>query len=96
MLPVMSGRSDTVGNRVYAGDVGIDHVGRMVVPVRARKALGIQTQDTLLAYVDARANEIVLKVSKRHCMACGGTEELRSYKDVILCAHCLMEMKNDG
>ena len=62
MLPVMSGRSDTVGNRVYAGDGGIDHVGRMVVPVRARKALGIQTQDTLLAYVDARANEIVLKV----------------------------------
>lgn len=83
-------------SRLYAGDVGIDHVGRMVVPMRVRRALGIHTQDTLMAYVDTGANEIILKVTKRHCMACGATEGLKSYKDAVLCASCLMEMKENG
>ena len=79
-----------------AGDVAVDSVGRMVVPIKARRALGIQGQTDLKAYIDMKGGAVVLKVAKRCCLACGSTENLKSYQNIVLCDRCLTELQKNG
>ena len=69
----------------FAGDVSVDSVGRMVVPIRARRALGIRGQTDLKAYIDEASGAVVLKVKKHCCLICGATENLKIYQNIALC-----------
>ena len=80
----------------FAGDVAVDSVGRMVVPIKARKALGIQGKTDLKVYIDVRGGAVVLKVARQRCLACGSMENLKSYQNIALCDRCLKEMQEHG
>ncbi len=68
----------------------VDALGRIVIPVRLRRSLGLKTNDPLEVYTND--DEIVLKKYIPVCVFCGGEEELLTYKSKYVCAACAKEI----
>ena len=68
----------------------VDALGRIVIPVRLRRSLGLKTNDPLEVYTNE--DEIVLRKYIPECVFCGREEDLVSYKSKYVCASCAAEL----
>ncbi len=71
----------------------VDALGRIVIPVRLRRSLGIVTNDPLEVYVND--NEIVLRKYIPVCVFCGKDEDLTLFKSKYLCRDCASHISED-
>ena len=58
----------------------LDSLGRIVLPIELRRTLDIGPKDMLEIFVEG-------------CLFCGGSRELSPYRDKMICARCLKELK---
>jgi len=65
----------------------VDQLGRVVLPVEMRKALGIELGD--LVMMSEETGQIVLEKVEQHCVFCRGTDQLRDYSRTLVCAVCV-------
>ena len=68
----------------------VDALGRIVIPVRLRRSLGLKTNDPLELYTDGE--EIILKKYIPACVFCGGEEDLTVFKGKSVCRSCASEL----
>ena len=64
----------------------VDELGRIVIPIELRNNLNIGEKDPIEIFVDG--SSIVLKKYNENCIFCGGTKNLVSYKDKLICTKC--------
>lgn len=69
----------------------VDELGRIVIPKEIRNKLEIYEKDPIEIYVDGHS--IVLKKFEENCIFCGATKNLVTYKNKLLCAKCLENLK---
>jgi len=72
----------------------IDHLGRIVVPVELRRALGVQAGDALDATLEG--STIQLRKIEASCVFCQTTEGLTEHRDKLVCATCRAELGKDS
>ena len=68
----------------------VDELGRIVLPIELRKTLGIAVKDTLEIAVDGHC--IILSKYESMCSFCGGTNDLKSFKNKKVCQKCAEEL----
>jgi len=71
----------------------IDHLGRIVVPVELRRALGVRAGDALDATLEGSA--IQLRKIEVSCVFCQATEDLSEHRDKLVCANCRAELAKE-
>ena len=69
----------------------IDELGRFVLPVEIRRALGINLKDYLEIHVENDA--IVLRKFQPSCLFCGSAEDNVIYEGKRICRKCLEKLK---
>ena len=69
----------------------VDELGRIVLPIELRRSLGIGTKDMLEIFVEG--NSVILRKFESNCLFCGSSRELSAYKDRMICAKCLKELR---
>ncbi len=69
----------------------LDSLGRIVLPIELRRTLDIHTKDMLEIYVED--DSIILRKFEPNCHFCGSNHGLVSYKDKLICKHCLKDLK---
>ena len=69
----------------------LDSLGRIVLPIELRRSLGIGTKDMLEIFVEG--NSVILRKYESNCLFCGSSRELSTYKDRMICAKCLKELR---
>ena len=68
----------------------IDKLGRIVLPVDYRKALGLKILDEVVLSIDGGV--VTIKNGEKSCKICGGTGEvLAPFK---ICPACISKIKN--
>ena len=81
-----------------AGQLGYDVVnelkkrGHIVIPIELRRTLDIGLRDSLEIFVEK--DKIVLRKFHPACIFCNDARDVVTYKDKLVCKHCLEEMKN--
>jgi len=70
----------------------IDELGRFVLPVEIRRALGINLKDYLEIYTEN--GRIILEKHQPACLFCGSTEDNFLYEGKRICRACLEKLKN--
>lgn len=68
----------------------IDELGRVVVPKELRKKLGIANTDPVEFFTEG--DKIILTKYTPVCHFCGGTENLKEYREKNICASCISEL----
>ena len=68
----------------------IDELGRIVLPVELRKTLGIEIKDSLEICVDGQC--IILSKYESTCSFCGGADDLKTFKNKMVCQKCAEEI----
>ena len=69
----------------------LDSLGRIVLPIELRRTLDIGPKDMLEIFV--AGNSVILRKYEPDCLFCGGSRELSPYRDKMICARCLKELK---
>ena len=69
----------------------LDSLGRIVLPIELRRTLDIGPKDMLEIFVEG--NSVILRKYEPDCLFCGGSRELSPYRDKMICARCLKELK---
>lgn len=64
----------------------MDELGRVVIPIEIRNQFNIVEKDPIEIFVDG--SSIVLKKFEPNCIFCGGTKNLLTYKDKLICENC--------
>jgi len=72
----------------------IDGLGRIVVPIEFRRALGIGAHD--LVEISLDADRIVVTKVERTCVFCDSATDLRPYRDRLVCASCVATLSRSG
>lgn len=67
----------------------IDRLGRVVIPIQYRKALGIEENDVLLFSMESGG--VMIRPERGVCRLCGGVMEKES--TVLLCTACIKRIK---
>ena len=70
----------------------IDQLGRIVVPVELRRALGILEGDLL--EISREGERIMLEKVEEACTFCGSTENLRHHRAKLVCPGCVADLAN--
>jgi transcriptional pleiotropic regulator of transition state genes len=69
----------------------VDQLGRVVLPVEMRKALGIDVGD--LVMMSDEGDRIVLEKVEQRCVFCGSTEQpLREFTKKLVCNACVEKL----
>ncbi len=68
----------------------VDELGRVVIPIELRRTLSIDVKDALEIYVDGE--KIILKKYEPACIFCGNADNVKHYKNRIICEECVAEM----
>jgi len=68
-----------------------DPLGRIVIPVRLRKNLGIEHGDDIELFVDGEY--IVLKKYTQPCIFCRQTEDICEYRGKHICDTCMISLR---
>lgn len=68
----------------------VDPLGRIVIPVRLRRSLGLQPNDPLEVYIND--DEIILKRYIPVCVFCGNEDDLIEFKGKTVCSNCAREL----
>ncbi|WP_195985956.1 AbrB/MazE/SpoVT family DNA-binding domain-containing protein [Clostridium sp. D33t1_170424_F3] len=72
----------------------VDELGRILLPVEIRTALGISEKDRFIISVDKENRQIILQKADYVCLKCGSTELLKEITpDFYLCETCIKELK---
>ena len=71
-------------------NVEIDKLGRIVIPVKFRKKLGLQKEDKIS--ISLEEDSLIIRSLKRSCALCGECDGVR--EDVRICEKCLVILKN--
>ena len=69
----------------------IDDLGRIVLPIELRRTLGISDRASLEIYVDQTS--IILKKYEPACIFCGSADEIKHFKDKVICSKCFEEIE---
>ena len=69
----------------------VDDLGRIVLPIELRRTLDISAKDMIEICVDG--NTVILRKYEPNCHFCGSNHGLVSYKDKLICKHCLKDLK---
>lgn len=64
----------------------VDDLGRIVLPVEMRRLFGIRPGDEMEISVDGGG--IQLRKVEVRCVFCEGTDNLRPYREKLVCASC--------
>lgn len=67
--------------------VRVDNLGRIVIPVRIRRAMELQSDSCLELFTED--DRIIMRRYQAVCVFCGSEENLTEYKDKYICPHCL-------
>lgn len=68
----------------------IDELGRVVLPIETRMALGIEEKDRLEILLDMENEQLVLRKTTKLCMKCKSPENLKEIKPgFYLCSCCI-------
>ncbi len=70
----------------------IDRLGRIVVPVEFRRALGIGDHD--LVEISLDGHRIVMVKQERTCTFCGASADLREHRSKLVCAACVSQLSS--
>ena len=70
----------------------VDHLGRVVVPVEFRRALGLREGDEVAVALEG--NRLVLAKVTPACTFCGAATELRPFKGRHVCQACAAELRS--
>lgn len=65
----------------------IDELGRIVIPQGIRKALDIETGDSLELFLEEE--KLVIRKYSLACVFCGEREQLLVYQEKHICQNCL-------
>lgn len=68
----------------------IDELGRIVLPIELRRSLDIGERDALEIHVEG--DSIILRKYEQACVFCHGKDELRAFRDKLVCASCRTEI----
>lgn len=66
----------------------VDELGRIVLPIEARHALGIDARDTLNIVINGEAGEIVIRKRTPTCVFCGKQSDLTELNGKHICRQC--------
>lgn len=69
----------------------VDELGRVVLPIELRRTMGIDIKDAMEIYVDN--NKIILQKYQPACLFCDNAENVKYYKDKMICNECIENMK---
>ncbi len=64
----------------------MDELGRVVIPIEIRNQFNIVEKDPIEIYVDG--SNIILKKFEPNCIFCGGTKNLVTYNNKLICGTC--------
>ncbi len=70
----------------------VDALGRVVLPVELRRSLDIKVGD--LVDVDQEGPHLVIAKIETYCAFCGSRADLTGYRDRMVCAACLGELRD--
>ena len=70
----------------------IDRLGRIVVPVEFRRALGIDDHD--LVEISLEGDRIVMVKRERACTFCGASANLREHRSKLVCTTCVSQLSS--
>jgi len=70
----------------------IDQLGRIVIPIEARRAMGIEVETPMEFFADLEKGEIVLKAYKPGCVFCDNVETTIVFRGQKLCAECVQKI----
>lgn len=72
----------------------IDELGRVVLPIEARKALGMEPSDSVSFFLDSDGQSITLKKSEPSCCCCQSSDGLKMLTNgMYICSKCLAQVK---
>jgi AbrB family transcriptional regulator, transcriptional pleiotropic regulator of transition state genes len=70
----------------------VDELGRIVLPVEMRRALGLAAGDEVDISLDDKA--IVMRKVEARCTFCGAAEDLRAFRGRQVCSSCSGELSD--
>ena len=70
----------------------VDELGRIVLPVEIRRALGLATGDELDISLDE--GTVVMRKVEARCTFCAGSDDLRAFRGRQVCASCAAELSD--
>ena len=68
----------------------LDELGRIVIPIELRRALGIEQKEAMEFHVDGE--KIILKKYAPVCIFCNNAEDVVNCKGKNICRECLSEL----
>lgn len=68
----------------------VDDLGRIVIPAEMRKSFGIREGDQLDISVDE--DSIILTRRQDACIFCRSTQDLKEFKERMICASCMGDL----
>ena len=69
----------------------LDTLGRIVLPIELRRTIGIGPKDMIEIFVEG--SSVILRKYEPDCLFCGGSRDLTPYKDKMIGARCLKELR---
>ena len=70
----------------------MDDLGRIIVPIEMRKALGWNSE-TIIA-VTRQGEQLILQAHQGKCIVCGGEENVRDILGKSICQKCLDQLNS--
>lgn len=69
----------------------VDNLGRLVIPIELRKAMGLSKGDPVQMKVQGKS--VIVEKFKDSCMICGSSDDLYTIRDhKKLCSKCMKEI----
>ena len=68
----------------------LDSLGRIVLPIELRRALNLGEHDRV--EILAEEGQIILRKYEPNCCFCGGSKDLKQYKDKLVCGKCIEKL----
>lgn len=69
----------------------IDNLGRIVIPISYRKALGLKSEDSLM--ISLKKDEIIISAKKHVCAICGNAMDRA--ENMRVCKSCIKAIKEN-
>lgn len=73
----------------------VDSLGRLVLPIDLRKALGVQSGDSVEIFLDGDNKRVILQkynLPTPTCIFCGSQKDVISFKNQNVCKTCMDEI----
>ena len=70
---------------------GLDSLGRVVLPIELRRALDLGEHDRVEIF--SEEGQIILRKYEPYCCFCGGSKDLKPYKDKLVCCKCIEKLR---